>query len=118
MSLIDEISPETVFFDVLVPLKQANLRRGISYFALGPDTQRQTYWEAVATRTSGMTRVPAARPEADLLNGLATHWSEHGETLLMRALPALRQLQRMILDARSTQSEAPQAVSHFIYPLF
>ena len=113
----DDVSPETVFANLLLPLKRANQRRSATYFSLGPDRNAETYWGGVVSRTGGVTQVKFDET-TDALHSLEAYWSSRGENLLSKTLPELRALQETILAVKTSTRDAEQSVPEFVYPLY
>jgi len=117
MSPTDELSADLYFADLLLSLKHAMQRRGEHFFAGGSDTEAQTYWEEVATRTGGVGRLPVVgRDGAALLVLLGHYWRARGEAHLSKLLPGLEALRQQLAAAPEAQEQTPR-LTDFVYPM-
>lgn len=103
------------FADVLLPLRYANLRRGVAYLDRGP--QRTSYWSDVASRTGGMQRLPEFSSDFSMLGLLGKYWEQRNEGDLLRLLPLLGRLRQDVIATPTSDRDA-QPLTEFIYPLF
>jgi hypothetical protein len=113
-----EIRSAAAFFaELLLPLRHANVRRGVAY--LDRDPRRQGYWCDIASRTGGMERLSgAACDPAALLGRLGSYWGQRNEVDLLQLLPHLERLREELIGTVRGGDQAPQPVTDFIYPLF
>ena len=119
MNPIDEPGPETFFADVLLPLRQARLRRGLEYFPRGTDAQAASYWEPVATRTGGLRCHSMTDAEGSaLLAALAEHWLGSGDADLASLLDEIEALRKRLHEAAPPETARASAPSYSAYPLF
>ena len=111
---------EGVFFDVLLPLRQANRRRGLSYLACAPDPACASYWEAPLSRTGGVARLPIGEADgAALLERLAAWWATEGKAFLPMLLPELEALRQALNPgSEAAEAEPTPRLSYSAYPLF
>src|SRR5579862_3066537 len=96
MKKTDEVSAETFYAGMLLPLRQAMARRGQAFFPLGPDADKPSYWEPEATRTSGVQALPSEHDGAAMLRLLGAYWEARGEGHLARMLPSLEALRQAL----------------------
>jgi hypothetical protein len=100
MNPTDEVRPETFFAEFLLPLSQANKRRGVRYLESSRDAA--SYWGPVLSRTGGIERIAAAA---------------EGDRNLTRLAPFLASL-REALAKPEAAPEAKPGISDFVYPMF
>jgi hypothetical protein len=105
------------FAEFLLPLAQANSRKGVVYLDRGGG-RLSSYWQAVATRTGGLERLSGQSccPSA-LLRRLGDYWACREEPDLPQLLPHLEALRRELTDP--AHSEPPDyRLNDFVYPMF
>ena len=117
MKKTDEVSAETVYADMLVPLHHAMARRGQRFFAAGPDANKLSYWEPEATRTCGIQELPDEHGGAAMLRLLGVYWEARGEGHLMRLLPSLEALRQALTSVCERRIAEATEVTEFVYPL-
>lgn len=110
-------SEEAAFFaNWLLPLRQANLRRGVGYLERkGGD---DSYWGPVVSRSGGLQSLAADSSDASaLLEALDRYWSQTNEQSLRRLTPELRKLLRG-QPSRPPDGRDEAVVAEFVYPLY
>jgi hypothetical protein len=114
MNPIDETA--AIFFaDLILPLRRANVRRGIGYLDRGP--ARSSYWTAATSRTGGLQKLPGTGCDvATVLGMLGQYWEQRNERHLLQLLPHLQALQRAL--ATPTPERIEPRLTDFVYPLF
>jgi hypothetical protein len=117
MNPTENRSAAVFFAELLLPLRYANLRRGVVY--LNRDHRRQSYWSEVASRTGGMERLSShACGVPALLALLGSYWARRNEQNLQQLLPHLEALCQELIGAPRVDRQAEGQVTEFIYPLF
>ena len=117
MNSIEHQLAAAFFADLLLPLRRANLRRGISY--LDRASKPPSYWGAVVSRTGGMERLSRSACDASVLLGLlGSYWQRNREPDLPQLLPHLERLRRDLIDAGISNKPSEPEPTEFVYPLF
>jgi hypothetical protein len=117
MSSTENQSAAIFFADLLLPLRHANLRRGVAYLDRGP--RRESYWGEVASRTGGIERLSASACDAAaLLGSLGNYWVRRNEPSMLQLLPYLEALRQELTGAARADHQATQQLEEFNYPLF
>jgi hypothetical protein len=105
------------FAELLLPLRLANLRRGVAYLDRGP--RRESYWGEVLSRAGGLERHShSACDAATLLASLGSYWARRNEPDLLQLLPHLEALRKELTGAARVDDQARQELTEFNYPLF
>ena len=116
MSPIEQVKPGSFFAAFLLPLRRANMRRGVSYLRLGRDTA--SGWGPVISRTGGIEKLPSGATSAEaMLERLERHWAAQGDANLRKLAPFLLALRQAIVAPRVTKSGDAKPPD-FVYPLF
>jgi hypothetical protein len=116
MSSTENTSAAIFYAELLLPLRHANLRRGVAYLDRGD--RRQSYWGEVASRTGGMELLSKSGCDALALLGLlGSYWALRNDQSLMRLLPHLGALRRELAGDASINDQAEQ-LTEFVYPLY
>jgi hypothetical protein len=116
MNRIDEVKPESFFAAFLLPLRRANMRRGVRYLRLGREPA--SGWGPVVSRTGGIEKLPPGGASAEaMLERLQRHWVAEGDANLRKLAPFLFALRRAIVAPRATKPADPKPPD-FVYPLF
>jgi hypothetical protein len=117
MSQIDEGPAKFFFADLLLPLKQANVRRNLHY--LSRTAKSGSYWETVVSRTGGLERLTAASSTGSALLGLlGQYWVKQTDKNLPKLLPYLVALRREIVESHPVEDNQELRLSEFVYPIF
>jgi hypothetical protein len=111
----DRRAADIFFADLLLPLRQANIRRRVNYLDRGPP--RQSYWSKVASRTGGMEELPAACDVRTLLDMLGSYWVRRNEATLLQLLPHLEALHQQLTGAAAKNPQPEPPLTEFMYPL-
>jgi hypothetical protein len=116
MNSTDDRAAAIFFAEFLLPLAQANARKGVGYLDRGG--RRPSYWQPVATRTGGLERLSSqgCGPSA-LLQRLGDYWAHGKEPELPQLLPPLEALRLELTDPDRPQ-EPEGRLSDFVYPIF
>src|SRR6516225_9587453 len=86
MNSIERRLAATFFADLLLPLRHANLRRGIRY--LDRSSKPPGYWGDIVSRTGGLERLSKSACDASvLLRLLGIYWQQNREPYLAQLLP-------------------------------
>ena len=117
MKKTDEVSVETFYAGMLLPLRRAMARRGQRFFASGPDADKLSYWEPEATRTRGIQELPAEHGGAAMLRLLGIYWEAQGEGHLTRLLPDLETLRQALTSVSEKRKMEATEITEFVYPL-
>src|ERR1700761_2373837 len=117
MSSIETDAAAIFFANLLLPMRRANIRKGVNYLDYGEP--RESYWRQVASRTGGMEALPAGCDVGSLLGLLREYWMQRNDTALLLLLPHLESLhQELTAVAATTGNEATDAfLTEFAYPL-
>lgn len=106
------------YADWLLPLRHANLRRQVQYFARNFQSGRESYWERPTSRTGGIEALsPSTQSATALLERLGDYWCSRDEGMLTLLLPELAALRANILRSGAATDEAVARVPDFIYPM-
>ena len=109
-------SAAVFFADLILPLRFANVRRGVNYLDRGP--RRPSYWGEVISRTGGMECFSGSTCEAAALLGLlGDYWRRQNEPSLRQLLPHLEALRENLTRVERTDKKDEQPLTEFVYPL-
>ncbi len=108
--------PAAIFFaEFLLPLRYANVRRGVAYLER---QKRPSYWSGIASRTGGMERFSVCPDARALLASLGAYWAGRHEANLVQLLPHLEKMRQELMGAGRPAEPAEERLPDFIYPLF
>jgi hypothetical protein len=117
MNSIERELAAAFFADLLLPLRHANLRRGIRY--LDRSSNLPSYWGEVVSRTGGLERLSKSACDASvLLDLLCSYWQRNREPDLPQLLPYLERLRQDLIDAGISNKPSEPEPLEFVYPLF
>jgi hypothetical protein len=117
MNPIEGHAAEVFFAELLLPLRRANLRRGVDY--LDGLERGVSHWGRVVSRTGGIERLLGAACDPDhLLEQLGNYWRGRNEPHLEELLPYLRALRQSLLDSSPADPHSERAPTEFVYPLY
>jgi hypothetical protein len=113
-----EHGPAALFYaGWLLPLRYANLRRGVNYLSHG--SPRQSYWGAVTSRTGGMEQLSGESSDTlALLELLGRYWAQRDEADLLQLLPHLMQLHRQLAGETKRADTVEPQLTEFTYPVW
>jgi hypothetical protein len=117
MNSIERRLAATFFADLLLPLRHANLRRGIRY--LDRSSKPPGYWGDIVSRTGGLERLSKSACDASvLLRLLGIYWQQNREPYLAQLLPHLERLREDLIKAGISSGPSGPEPTEFVYPLF
>jgi hypothetical protein len=117
MNSIEHQSAALFYANLLLPLRYANLRRGVNYLYRG--SPRQSYWGVVTSRTGGMQQLSGKCSDAvALLELLGRYWAQRDEADLLQLLPHLMQLHRQLTGETDPGDTAEPQLTEFTYPVW
>jgi hypothetical protein len=117
MNSIEHQLAAAFFANLLLPLRRANLRRGICY--LNRASKQPSYWGEVVSRTGGLERLSNSACDASvLLSLLGSYWQRNREPDLPQLLPDLERLRQDLVDGGISNKPSEPEPTEFVYPLF
>jgi len=100
---LKECPPRHFFADLLLPLKRANMRKGVYYLRL---LQGESSWGNIASRTNGLEKLSIARGGAvGILELLGQYWATQDDRNLPKLIPELLALRQKIMEPLQRESE-------------
>lgn len=117
MSPIDRMHAKCFFADLLLPLRNANLRKNVHYLArTAPHT---TCWSKVVSRTGGLEKLSASTSNASaLFERLGQYWASQNEGNLTKLLPYLVTLRQEMTGSQPQSADQEPKLTEFVYPMF
>ena len=117
MSSTDPTDADRFFAAMLLSLRHAMTRRGQSFFPSAPDPKAESYWQPVATRTSGVQELPAEHDGAAMLRLLGDYWRSKGDAPMTRMLAELEKLRQSTMTVSEAKKDEVTEVTDFVYPM-
>ena|SRR5579863_10346876 len=113
----DWMRAKCFFADLLLPLRHANVRRGVHY--LTRTAPKTTCWSKVVSRTGGLEKLSAATSNGSALLGrLGQYWASQNDGNLTKLLPYLVSFRQEMAESHPQSADLGPQLTEFVYPMF